>query len=215
MTHHVLDELSAYIDGEAVDPERIARHLGGCPSCARRYEELSKLSTYLKSASAPDVGPEFAARVMAHARETRPMRWRRFAVPLALAATVLLVALGPAMFLRGQPAPAPSEDTMAGGFDERTLLARIEDRAVDDETLEAVLADYVVFDVDGVYSGGMGDSLADEMIAGLADAEWFEDLVQTWEQEADLDTVIADLDENETETLKQLLWEYEEEDWRT
>ncbi len=42
---HVLDELSAYIDGESRDPEFIARHLQSCPECARRHVELLKLST--------------------------------------------------------------------------------------------------------------------------------------------------------------------------
>ena len=40
----VWEELSAYLDGEAADPEKIARLLEAHPEYARRFEELRRLS---------------------------------------------------------------------------------------------------------------------------------------------------------------------------
>jgi negative regulator of sigma E activity len=85
------EELSAYLDGEAADPARVARLLQEDPDAARRYGELARLS----------------ARVMAHVREAcvaRPVwRWAKTLTwATAAAAVVALVATGAVLRIRDQ-----------------------------------------------------------------------------------------------------------------
>ena len=96
---HVLDELSAYIDGEASQPERIARHLQSCQACASHHIQLQKISTHLQMLSPPENQPEFFVSVMAEisrspeptkASYTKPITWKPLFAPLALAALLLL-----------------------------------------------------------------------------------------------------------------------------
>ncbi len=72
-THHVLDELSAYIDGACADPDRIARHLQSCSSCARHHLELRRVSAHLRALPAPPVSEDFAERVAARLDEAPPV----------------------------------------------------------------------------------------------------------------------------------------------
>lgn len=91
-TAHVIGELSAYLDGEVRDPERIARHLQSCPDCARRHVELQELSRHLKALRGPEVHPAFVTRVMAHTTDVQPERsWIPRRSPRL--ATVLSVAV--------------------------------------------------------------------------------------------------------------------------
>ena len=60
---HVLDDLSAYLDGECTEPARVVRHLQTCAPCAKRYQELRVLSGQVRALKPPAVSPEFAARV--------------------------------------------------------------------------------------------------------------------------------------------------------
>jgi hypothetical protein len=92
---HVLEELSAYIDGEARDAARIARHLQTCEQCARRHIELLKISTHLHALPLPEAQPEFVTRVMAHVRDLRidPQRkgWGFMLPTWAVAAVAVLL----------------------------------------------------------------------------------------------------------------------------
>jgi hypothetical protein len=98
---HVLDELSAYIDGEARHPERIARHLRHCAGCARRHMELLKLSAHVAALPAPPDNPDLIGKVLAEigrhqaAHEARPRLLAfpvRRLIPLAAAAALALAA---------------------------------------------------------------------------------------------------------------------------
>lgn len=93
-TPHVLDELSAYIDGQCSDPDRIARHLQACPACARRHLELLKITAHVQALQAPPVKPDFATRVWAGIAEEPAANiypWRT-ALRLACAASFLVLA---------------------------------------------------------------------------------------------------------------------------
>lgn len=103
-TKHVLDELSAYIDGEAVHPERIARHLQHCTDCARRHMALMRLSAHVQALPKPPENPDLLGRVLAEVgraqaeTEARPnvIPFAAYWKPLAgvAAAALLIVAVG-------------------------------------------------------------------------------------------------------------------------
>jgi anti-sigma factor RsiW len=111
---HVLDTLSAYIDGEAAHPDRIARHLQHCESCARRHMQLLKLGSNLCALPGPEIPADFAARVLERIEKESPetgarrgRRWFQFALwqPVLLAA-MALVTVGLAFTQFHAPAPA-------------------------------------------------------------------------------------------------------------
>jgi len=99
---HVLGDLSAYIDGECPDPQRVTRHLQSCPDCARRHMELLKLSNMIGGMDPPEVGPLFAARILARieAHDAAPARYSlpparpALAVGLGLAASIAVALAG-------------------------------------------------------------------------------------------------------------------------
>lgn len=106
--------LSAYLDGELAPGERLAveRHLGRCPRCAARLEDLGRLRGTLRSlprSAPPEDGwsrlrEEMAEAPPERARPSwRPAIARRWA-PVA-AAAALLAALGAAFYLASAPAP--------------------------------------------------------------------------------------------------------------
>jgi hypothetical protein len=132
---HVIEELSAYIDGEATEPTRIERHLQSCEACASRHMELQKLSTHVSRLSAPEENPQFFENVMAAvARDeqhsvVRFADWKSRFVPLAIAA-LLLLCVGFALTIPG-PQEAVQITTVIlpadiDHADEAAILAEIE-----------------------------------------------------------------------------------------
>lgn len=131
-SHHVLDELSSYIDGESRDPERIARHLQSCPDCARRLVELRKLSAHLRALPEPEVHPAFATRVMASLAESpAPSPWFHLDFPRFAAAAMATLVFGAGLWF-ARP-DAPSNQTTP------TLNAAWQDDAQVVEALAALL----------------------------------------------------------------------------
>ena len=210
---HLGDELSAYLDGEAEDPEGVARHLRECPECARQYAQLAKFSNGLRAVPDPEVHPAFLTRVMAEVAETRTTRWRPWSlrlVLLAAAAALVLVVLGLAALRDTAPSSGSGDYTLAKKLmhtDDETLIAEIEPYVSLEEDPEELLVAYSIAPYD---YGVLGD---DDLLDGLASAEWFDDFAEVWDQRADLDTMLASLDHEETEALKELLNEYAQEDW--
>lgn len=118
---HVLDELSDYIDGEAAQPERVARHLRHCATCARRHMELLKLSSHVAALPGPPDNPDLIGRVLAEvgrqqaAADARPGLFpfappRRAWAAMALAAALTLAA-GLGWMLQSQTGEPASLDT--------------------------------------------------------------------------------------------------------
>lgn len=98
---HVLKELSAYIDGEARDPDRIARHLQSCPDCARRHLDLLKIAYQIRGLEGPAVSAGFEGRVVARAAEPqeREISWLWAGDhPLVACAAIFAVIAGVAAF---------------------------------------------------------------------------------------------------------------------
>ncbi|MCC6144918.1 MAG: hypothetical protein IT368_14020 [Candidatus Hydrogenedentes bacterium] len=164
---HVLDELSAYIDGAIRRPERIERHLRHCEDCARRHMELLKLRSHVAALRGPVARAGFEARVLARieqADEPRLFPWRLAA---GMAAVVLLTAV---TLLAWQPwaPPSPSE-----------LVAESRARFGSDAQVRAALEEMADSDNDAGYLGGtffaeeteeLPDLTADEVILYLAEA---------------------------------------------
>lgn len=96
---HVLHELSAYIDGEAAQSQRIARHLQSCQQCASHHIQLQKLSTHLQMLTPPKDQPQFLPNVIDKITQSDPpqsihypkqITWKPLFVPITLAALLLL-----------------------------------------------------------------------------------------------------------------------------
>lgn len=128
MSEHVLEHLSAYLDGELSDAERerFRAHLLACPECARRLEELAAVDgafRELPEAAPPGYFETFPTRVRsrlaAAAVPTRPA-WRLPVWALAAAAGLVVAVLAPMTLLTRarysspeQPRPAAAPLPMA------------------------------------------------------------------------------------------------------
>jgi hypothetical protein len=137
---HILDELSAYLDGESDDAENIQRHLQHCPECARHCLELRKVSAALQGTPLPEVSPALSATILARTEKTASPRITPFfrpAVFAALAATALIV-VGAALWLGPPQAPVLRA---AQAPDEAALLEDL-GRLVDDDTELTLFADF-------------------------------------------------------------------------
>lgn len=118
MSGHVLDRLSAYLDGElgAAEQERFRSHLASCAECAARLEELAAVDGVLRDLSEDAPAGYFEAlpsRVRARvAAASAPARGRsRIPVwTLAAAAALVIGVLAPLTlqrsYLREPPDPA-------------------------------------------------------------------------------------------------------------
>lgn len=202
-TPHVLDELSAYIDGECSEPQRVTRHLQSCPTCAQRHMDLLKLSNHLRAMKRPDVDALFLARVLARVEaEEHPRPWfpamERRGTLLAMAASVTLVVAASLFMLSYQEnAPVSPSYTAVG-----------ESLGMDDDAV--ILAVGALLDEgawgDPIWAGGDEepddpDLTVDELLEALAswtseesDGDWYnhEDLSSVLEALAEEDAAVLD-----------------------
>lgn len=209
-TPHVVDELSAYIDGESPDPQRIARHLQSCPACARRHVELAKLARHVQAARGPDVSADFSARIVAVLEDTRPFPWWyqpflfQRVVSTAWASAAVLLVVGSAYVVMQHvesqaTLPGTRHASPATVEPEPEAIARILDAGMwegpFEEELEAVeLADDFSVDM-------LMDALA--VNAGAED-------VEAWYEEDDLAAVLEVLAREDVQVLSELarnLWD--------
>lgn len=105
MNAHVVEQLSAFLDGELPERERtaVAQHLDACAQCTAHLDELAAVDRL--AASVPVEAPEgyfdgFASRVRDRVRKPRR---RSFAAPmwvLTAAATLLLAVTAPLLLRR-------------------------------------------------------------------------------------------------------------------
>ncbi|MDX9971703.1 MAG: hypothetical protein RBU21_01805 [FCB group bacterium] len=208
--HVSIDELSAYLDGEARHSTAVRDHLQRCAECAQRHAELAKLSSHMRTLPAPDVSPAFATRVMAAVRETRPeplgFRWLRWAsVGMGVAAGLVLAA---AWVMNRPPAapPAVAANSPAHAVDAERLMQVIEARIAQGEDPGAV--EYAGADWDNAEAV---PASADLELAQLAQSEWFDPLAEEVESTIDVDTMIASLSPEQVQVFKQLLAAYAKE----
>lgn len=213
--HIEIEELSAYLDGEIEDAARIAAHLDACPQCARRYEDLSAAVQRVRSLSTPHVDPRFVGRVIAELAESREPAivpfYRRFYMPLAAAAVVLLLAaVGFTAYrfgARTAPAVGPGQTAVRGhaADPEDQLLAAIEYRLAEGTT-ETPEEDFAYVPTAQVAAA---DPVTDEDIAAdVAGAGWLDMLAMNVDDDADVDTLLDSMDAAERESFAELLEEY-------
>lgn len=197
---HVIEELSAYIDGEASDPARIARHLQLCEACARHHMQLMKLSAHLRAMPAPETRPEFVTRVMAHiAEEPIPSAWKwrhllysKPAWAMGLAVILVMTSLGGGWMLRRTSLPEPDPQIARPAlepfvpFPDPSPLEEIGNDAADTE-------DPVSYE---------------ELLAVLAESSSDEIEMASFFDNSDLDDQIDALDEQDTQALREVLSAY-------
>ncbi len=198
MTRHVHQLLSAYVDGEAQRPDRIAAHLSACEECARHHRELLALSQRMQALPFPEVRPEFTTRVIAHVRDADPVprraarRWLSVSLAGAsIAAVLAIVWIFQTDAYRGFDAtnePA-GRDTWTSAMSSNgggSTDAWTNDNGIDSEEWPVEVV---------------------EPLGNVLDTP----LVEAWGPPEDLDALLLRLDDDEQEDFRALLWLYAQE----
>lgn len=194
---HLGDELSAWLDGESAEPERVEAHLAACPQCAERRRELEAIRAGLMSLPGPRLDEHFSARVTARIRrETSSRRyWPAFSGALAAAAALVVVAS--VLFSLREPADTgPRRAEVGGGTG---MVGEI-----------MLGADADPLDYGFPIPEEAPDADLDDLVMALANSGWFEDAAAAWEEESDLDELVGSLNDGEKMEFIQLLRSYEE-----
>ncbi|MGH7563861.1 MAG: anti-sigma factor family protein [Gemmatimonadota bacterium] len=120
MSEHVIERLSAWIDGD-LDPaerERVERHLAGCAECAGVLAGLQRVVASARALEdrepAEDLWPGIAERLAARTRAVIPIdlarpRGRRsfsFTVPQLVAAAIALIVVSAGVVWWANPGPS-------------------------------------------------------------------------------------------------------------
>ncbi len=201
-------ELSAHLDGEAVNPSDVKRRMAADPESARMAKDLSALSEALGKLPAPEVHPAFRTRVMAHVRETEreaaprlSWRWRAFA------AMVVLGPIGTAIWSFWLTTP-----TMPEADSQRVLVQYLLEQ--DEDVVLTELAELFVNELDSADSPWLANGGVDRL-ESVDDAEWLDVLAMdsafaAWDD--DLDGAIPDdvpetFSEDELREIERLLLE--------
>ncbi len=202
---HVVDELSAYIDGESRDSEYIARHLQSCPECARHHVQLLKLSGHLRALEAPETHPAFVTRVMAHTAEVPRARvwFPEFAPRWAATLCVLgLVAVGTWQWL---PESASPDQTPAAV--QRVNMAWQDDAQVVEalgRLMDAGIPVDLFGDLDEASEGEEPDVTLESVLEALADDSSEADFMDPFAHH-DLDGMMDAFEGEDVELLDNLL----------
>lgn len=216
------DELSAYLDGEARDPDRIQRLLQEDPEAAVRHAQMAKLSQHLKALPEPEVRPEFLTRVMAHVREQevtprRPV-WIQFGLPVAAFAMLALVA--GVIALSGNEAIAPVEDNVALVSNPMPTFADVD--LTDDEVVVTQLA--AMFARGEIETEALGYYFTEGEVEGeevegydtvwtiLDDTSWEDSYADYTDTESDWYADMLEATDDEWEILDEVVTEYVNEE---
>ncbi len=217
---HVIDELSAYLDGEYADPGRVEQHLEMCPQCAHRYKQLVQLSERLHSLPHREPRAGFAARVMARLDELERPRTAhrlRWLVPAGSAVTVAALAF---VISLGLTRISRENDVQRGASrDNATVAVSMPDESLLMGALEQKLAqengtwDIEPETIDWAWAG---QEVEDEQwVEALSASSWFEPVADAYEQMASVDTLIDQLTDDEEAAFREVLKEYVEQDYST
>ena len=77
-----IEELSAYLDGEAKNPGKVRQQLQESDDAARMYRALSKVSAHVRSLPKASVRSGFSGRVLAALEAPKPRRSSTWPVPV-------------------------------------------------------------------------------------------------------------------------------------
>lgn len=202
-------EMSAYLDGECVDPAELAARLEGDPALALELAQLQAMLGEVRQLPGPALRPEFVTRVLAQVREELPdarapwwSAW--FSLPrLATVGGLCAASLVLGIAWRGAMAPAPRIDPVedvataprddagsvldrltAAGADVAALAEEFGGVEADDDAMESPLA--------------LEDAEIDEIFLAMQDAAWTND-------DADELDVIEQLGAEDQGALQRLL----------
>lgn len=197
-----IEMLSAYLDGESTEPEAVERLLREDAEAQRLFEVLKAQSEFVRGLPLPEVAPEFAARVLARAREEgveRHRGWMPLVLPFAAAATVVLM-LGAVYFATlSSPGPSghPFEDAVAHWrhADPEALDAALLEGLAEVRE-EAVLLEYA-YGVESV-----------EAFLDPADVLALAQMADVIDNEVELDALLDELTPGEEVVFRELLLEY-------
>jgi hypothetical protein len=187
MGHISTKELSAFADGMARDPARVAAHVEHCAACGQRLAELRAMSAALHALPAPEPRPYFAVNVVARVEEmgTRSGWRRKRAVPAMaglLVAAIVVMAVWLTPLLRGElppehvPAPVIAHDLR--WHDDAEVVAALTailSEGGETSLLEAgMVADEPAYEKD----------LAAQIMEGLLASAWPETGESMWPEES-------------------------------
>jgi len=204
------EELSAFLDGEAEQPDAVRRALDEDAALRGSAVVYRRMGNDLKALPKPDVHPAFATRVMAAIEEAEPaprrsLRWAwatGFATAAAVAVLVLLLRAAPTAETPGFQLTEHAPVTAAPLSDDSSVLNEMALRLESGE--ELALFEEEATDLAAPDPGWL-DTLYDEVYASLETydpaADGQEDFLLTLET----------LDAPERETLDALLRSYLEE----
>jgi anti-sigma factor RsiW len=128
--HPSEDDLILHVYGEGPDGASIEAHLASCPDCSRRFAVWGATLRAVEDEPVPDAGADYGARVWERLRPHLPDKrapratlFRRFRVPLAVAASLVAAfLLWRSLPPRGEPTPP-----LPGPARERILLLAVGD----------------------------------------------------------------------------------------
>lgn len=214
MSKHIkIDELSAYLDGEASASRALESHLDSCDACRERLASMRSVSRCLQDLPAPDVHPAFAQRVLAgiSEQESAPRRfairrWLYGLTPVAIAAVLFLtVTLDPSV---DRPAATVVERDSDGTAAMASILQQ------DEEVLFDQLSAYFARDdaIDSIVSAAYKVSTPEPVIPGstllafaLGDSKNRVHVNQQWPDSKDVRTTINHLNAQEANFFRQML----------
>ncbi len=203
MNGHVKNQLSAYLDGEARNPEAVRRHLRVCPECSRELEALREVSGAFQALEQPEDNPAFVTRVMACVRgEPVPAaRWRIGWRPVcAMAASALLITGAWLAAERMAPPEQPAEQLSAVEWITQEFPAPPQELTAPEFRAAA--------------SGGALDAAQLEpldttaWIMALSEDPWFVEMAAAYEAETSWDEELETLSEEELDNFYILLAGY-------
>jgi predicted anti-sigma-YlaC factor YlaD len=209
-TKHVIDELSAYIDGEAENALDIARHLQVCEACARHHLQLLKLSTHVQALPKLEAHPGFRTRVLAEVAQTsmRAAPWRiHFGVPqMAFAALFLAILTIGVMQWQQDSGPSAAQKLVqeaAPWVDEELVVIAL-------QRLDETGADLSLFEssAEHVDTDDLLDVSIDDVMNLLAENVQYDIPDDVVLQDFDLYTAMEKLDVQETQQFEALLSDY-------
>lgn len=208
-------ELSAYLDGESADGERIGRLIQKDSRVARRYMELRKLSSHLKALPETEPHPAFVTRVMGGVQEVSQVArgsWARKVFAAAVTVCAVLV-VSTAVFMGAwnwRPAAhlSRSNEEVLLAVDTEVLTDAIAARPERAEGLYDITAHSYINDI-AEYPP------SEELLDVLACADWLDSVATAFEAQDDLDAIVGALDETDAKTFRELLMKYATEELKT
>ena len=208
-----VEELSAFLDGEAKHPEKVRRLLQKSEDAARKHAALSKVSAQVRSLPGPYVRPGFSGRVIASLEDSESRRSLPWQVPVgaSLMAAALLAVIAmigvkdsvtpPAVVHTVASTPAQTKPETTALEDEDALVAELERLITSDRTSTAVLSDGFYKEPEPV------EELPADLLLALAPAGWLDNF-EAPKGTPDYATEMGALSDTEKVIFVRLLEEY-------